>query len=498
MRESDSSARDRKDPCGVWVDSVLDGDASFGPSSQPYLILSLRVGHEADEARVVPIGSSLEIGREGQGSTGRLVLPSRRVSRNHARIVARGTEFEIHDLNSSNGTYVGGSRVAGARLARDGALVVIGPHAMFLRFLSSEALEAIQEDQRVPLVATPTLNGRLALIHRSLRSYAPRSEPLLITGGAGTGKGTYARAVHENSGRPGPWVAVDGRAFDNSDEQTFCAHWESSIRNVTDGTLYVEAIDYLPLGIQKRLASMCESTRGGRGLARRLTASARIVASMSSSSDPNKPSGASLCGELRETFDLQVRLPALVRRKEDLGTLCRHLFGQRPRWRFTDQAWLAMCLYDWPRNVCELSTTLEQLLLEFATNDDLVITQRNLPEGLRRQIGYWLDTEAADAGTADTAVWQTPNDDDVGGINLDEVVVEFGKRHSLSARQAQIVAGALRGLSSKEIAAELEIDYRTVAEHLGRVCEKVGAADRHQLIARVIDLLIKMLSATAR
>lgn len=73
------------------------------------------------------------------------------------------------------------------------------------------------------------------------------------------------------------------------------------------------------------------------------------------------------------------------------------------------------------------------------------------------------------------------------------IVKEFARRHGLSDRQAQIVGGTIRGFSSKEIAAELNIDYRTVAEHLARVCEKAGAADRHQLVASVVDLIVEML-----
>jgi len=79
-----------------------------------------------------------------------------------------------------------------------------------------------------------------------------------------------------------------------------------------------------------------------------------------------------------------------------------------------------------------------------------------------------------------------------------DVVVEFASRHGLSERQRDLVEGAVRGLSSKEIAGALSIDYRTVAQHLARACEKVGAQDRHQLLARVIDLLMEKLNASAQ
>jgi DNA-binding CsgD family transcriptional regulator len=74
------------------------------------------------------------------------------------------------------------------------------------------------------------------------------------------------------------------------------------------------------------------------------------------------------------------------------------------------------------------------------------------------------------------------------------LVEAFAQRHGLSPRQAQLVAGAIRGLSSKEIAAELNIDYRTVAQHLARVCEKTGAPGRHQLVTRFVDFLIEIIN----
>lgn len=48
------------------------------------------------------------------------------VSRYHAEIESRGDDFYLIDLGSSNGTTVGGARVAGERLLRDGDTIVLG------------------------------------------------------------------------------------------------------------------------------------------------------------------------------------------------------------------------------------------------------------------------------------------------------------------------------------------------------------------------------------
>jgi S-DNA-T family DNA segregation ATPase FtsK/SpoIIIE len=51
------------------------------------------------------------------------------VSRRHARI-AVGDEVVIEDLESSNGTFVGGSQLSGPRVLRDGDTVELGPVEM--------------------------------------------------------------------------------------------------------------------------------------------------------------------------------------------------------------------------------------------------------------------------------------------------------------------------------------------------------------------------------
>jgi DNA-binding CsgD family transcriptional regulator len=69
-------------------------------------------------------------------------------------------------------------------------------------------------------------------------------------------------------------------------------------------------------------------------------------------------------------------------------------------------------------------------------------------------------------------------------------VAEFARCYRLTERQSELIAGIVAGLSSKEIAVAMRVDYRTVAQHLRRVCRKVGAADRHKLVARIVHLLI--------
>ena len=73
--------------------------------------------------REIPLARALvSIGRDPSND---VVLPDAMVSRRHAVIEYRGTQYFIRDCSSSNGSLVNGDRVS-ERSLRDGDLVAIG------------------------------------------------------------------------------------------------------------------------------------------------------------------------------------------------------------------------------------------------------------------------------------------------------------------------------------------------------------------------------------
>jgi len=78
---------------------------------------------EGDDRRDIVLGSEpLAIGRDPQND---ITLDDRRVSRKHAEIRLRLGRYTLYDLQSTNGTYVNGRRVAEVVLA-DGDRLSIG------------------------------------------------------------------------------------------------------------------------------------------------------------------------------------------------------------------------------------------------------------------------------------------------------------------------------------------------------------------------------------
>jgi uncharacterized RDD family membrane protein YckC len=90
--------------------------------------------------------SLLSIGRDPSND---VVLPDAMVSRRHAVIEFRGSQFYVRDCNSSNGSLVNGDRVSERNL-RDGDLLAIGTARLLFRE------EEAQEDAGAKVVQHPS------------------------------------------------------------------------------------------------------------------------------------------------------------------------------------------------------------------------------------------------------------------------------------------------------------------------------------------------------
>lgn len=96
----------------------------------------------------------LTVGRDAAND---LIIEHRLASRRHARFEHDEAGFYIHDLDSTNGTYVNGERIQGARLLHNQDKIVIAdtiitfldPEATMKSPLPPEVLRAMREELRV-------------------------------------------------------------------------------------------------------------------------------------------------------------------------------------------------------------------------------------------------------------------------------------------------------------------------------------------------------------
>src|SRR5262245_3673827 len=127
--------------------------------------------------RVPPAG--LILGRETLAQTG-----DDRLSRQHARIRWNGTRFQVADLGSRNGTFVGGSLVA------DGEVTALPPVVVrtgrTISVLSADITR--YEDGAVSVDAGTVVGPILRQAWDAVERAARGGKALLLTGESGAGK----------------------------------------------------------------------------------------------------------------------------------------------------------------------------------------------------------------------------------------------------------------------------------------------------------------------
>ncbi|MCA9525300.1 MAG: sigma-54-dependent Fis family transcriptional regulator, partial [Myxococcales bacterium] len=195
------------------------------------------------------------LGRAGHGD-GPLALADDQLSRQHARFEG----CQVHDLGSTNGTFVDGQAVDQAPLA-DGTVLRVGQ-----TLLLHEIIEARSQDRFEP--PTAGLLGPSPAMQRvrgEIARVARHAVSVLIQGETGVGKERVAEAIHQASGRRGPFVPVNCAALpaDLVESELFghVAGAFSGARAAHDGlfvaasggTLFLDEIGEMPLALQPKL-----------------------------------------------------------------------------------------------------------------------------------------------------------------------------------------------------------------------------------------------------
>ena len=219
-------------------------------------------------------------------------------------------------------------------------------------------------------------------IRQLVSTLAPSGVDILLNGETGVGKEVVARAIHDASGRRGPFVAINcGALLDSVFESELFGHEAGAftsagkrrigrIEYASGGTLFLDEIETMPLNLQVKLLRVLQERSIERlGSNAPIAVDCRVVAA----SKVNLHAAAE-AGQFRQ--DLFYRLnvvsldiPPLRQRRENIPLLMAAFLHdaarryQRPQADWTPADLARWSAHDWPGNVRELKNTAERWAL---------------------------------------------------------------------------------------------------------------------------------------
>ena len=228
--------------------------------------------------------------------------------------------------------------------------------------------------------AAPALGPIFATL-RSLEGVDPSS--VLIQGETGTGKDIIARMIHRHGPRRDrPFVAVDCTSLpaDLVESELF-GHEKGAFtdaqtlkhglfESAAGGVLFLDEIGEIPLVTQAKLLRAIEDRTYRRvGATQRLPLDVGIIAATNRDLGREAASGRFRPDLFFRLDVVQIHVPPLRQRSEDIPLLIEHLMGLVSRRLgrsipdITGPAVDLLVAYGWPGNVRELRNLLERLVL---------------------------------------------------------------------------------------------------------------------------------------
>jgi PAS domain S-box-containing protein len=303
-----------------------------------------------------------------------------------------------------------------------------------------------------------------------LRDLSAVESNVLITGESGTGKELVAEAVHYSSPRSdGPFIRVNCAALsENLLETELFGHVRGAYTGaIADrvgrfeaaqgGTLFLDEIGDISSSLQTKLLRVIQLGEFERvGETRTIHTDARIIAATNRNLAERMESGQ-FRRDLYYRLDvLNVHLPPLRDRREDIPLLTKHFLdgfsitlGKKIE-QVSEEAMRLLLDYDWPGNVRELENALHRAAILCDKNE---LQPRHLPEDLRIRQTPQSATRKSSRGTKN--------------LNRDVVLEALMKQEWVIARAARQLGISRNYLYQKMREHEIRRPEQEQAENSG-------------------------------
>jgi two-component system response regulator PilR (NtrC family) len=228
------------------------------------------------------------------------------------------------------------------------------------------------------------------------------SSSVLLTGETGTGKEVVARYIHESSTRcQQPFIAVNCAAIPEPlMESELFGHIKGAFTGATSdkigvfeaangGTLLLDEFCEMPFSLQSKLLRVIERREVipvGKTTATPLDV--RLIAATNRTAEEFVKAGKLRADLYYRVNVMELKLPPLRERKEDIPLLCQHFIQmlnqemKRLIKGVSNNALQAVMLYSWPGNIRELKNAIERAMI-FTAGEFLPL--ENFPVEITRQ-----------------------------------------------------------------------------------------------------------------
>jgi two-component system response regulator HydG len=242
--------------------------------------------------------------------------------------------------------------------------------------------------------------GNSPLMHQviqRLRQIAPTSATVLITGESGTGKELVAKALHQNSPRKNkPFVPLNCAALsENILESELFGHIKGAFtgadrerkgwfEHANGGTLFMDEVGEIPISTQVKLLRVLESGEIVRvGANDPIKVNVRLISATNRDLAESVADGRFRTDLYHRIKVIQVRLPPLRQRREDIPLLVEHFLKEfaanhgKALPTMVPAVRRILSAHEWPGNVRELRNTIESMVV---IDSDGVLDVDDLPD----------------------------------------------------------------------------------------------------------------------
>jgi two-component system, NtrC family, response regulator PilR len=243
--------------------------------------------------------------------------------------------------------------------------------------------------------------GGIEKTYHLVQKVAKNSTNVLITGESGTGKELIARAIHLNGPRKNmPFVAVNcGAIPETLIESELFGHVRGAFtgavsdhlglfKQADQGTIFLDEVGELPLHLQVKLLRVLQEKAftpvGGN---KQIKVDVRVISATNRDLDKEMEEGRFRRDLFYRLNVVQIMMPHLRNRKEDIPTLAHHFMrkfaashGKQVE-EISSGALMHLVGYSYPGNVRELENIIEHAV---AVANKNIMTEDDLPTHIKR------------------------------------------------------------------------------------------------------------------